>query len=189
MQVNLRDSNLHWRPIHYLCSPCLYQPHVIGKIESFSSDAAYILKRLDMSWIMEDYEHKKHVMQEMLMLIRYNWRVMHGHVKGCIGEYELAMRMWKTFQINGYIPENTSFPFLNENRVTEKQFSDAVLDTFRNSSMKYTSESRLQRQRFFVDAFKDISLDGLKKVRQKYSLDFELFDYEPEPDYLFKDRR
>ena len=34
--------NDHYGPYHLLCSPCLFLPHVIGKMETFDQDAKYV---------------------------------------------------------------------------------------------------------------------------------------------------
>ncbi|KAL8599476.1 hypothetical protein ACOMHN_065275 [Nucella lapillus] len=44
LQYVVVSDNAHWRPVHGVCNPCLYQPHYLGKMETFGRDTSYIIK-------------------------------------------------------------------------------------------------------------------------------------------------
>nr|KAG5695906.1 hypothetical protein BaRGS_017344 [Batillaria attramentaria] len=108
---NPANLNPHWKPVQLQCSPCLYRPHVIGKMETFSQDVRFVLDKLDMTWMMDNYTHDAHVHGEMDMLIDYNFHMLGADFfKACTNATDLARRLWKTFQYNGYLPIESPFP-------------------------------------------------------------------------------
>ncbi|KAK7507870.1 hypothetical protein BaRGS_00000835, partial [Batillaria attramentaria] len=180
--------NEHWKPIQYLCSPCMYRPHVIGKMETFSQDVRYVLKRLNMSWIMDNYDHEAHVHGEMDMLIDYNYQVLNSKFySNCSNTTDLAKRLWRTFQINGYLPSEMAFPQPNAAKMNASQFKALAHEAYRNRPTKSPKEWKHQREQAMVDAYKGISRTTLEKLKKLYKYDFEIFDYDPAPSRLFGD--
>ena len=179
--------NHHWKPIYLQCSPCVFHPHVIGKLDTFASDAKYILEKLNFSWILQNYSHEHHVYQEMEMLINYNWHVLQQkHYHTCSGGLDLAKRLWKAFQINGYLPmESDLMEHISDTDINASMFRTLAFNAYKNRSWKQPSEWKAQRERTMIDAFRDVPCETLSKLRVLYSADFELFGYDPVPDYLF----
>ncbi|CAL1543508.1 unnamed protein product, partial [Lymnaea stagnalis] len=44
--------NQHWAPYKHLCDPCLFRPHVIGKLETFTRDSRAILDAVNLTWVL-----------------------------------------------------------------------------------------------------------------------------------------
>lgn len=192
--VSTRQSgavlNEHWKPIQYQCSPCLYHPHVIGKIETFSQDSRYVLQLMNSSWILDSYDHEHHIYQEMSMLITYNFHVLKSsHYTNCTNATDLSRRLWKTFQINGYLPMETDFPDPGPAGINASRFQTLAFEAYRTRPSKSPAEWREQRVKAMQDAFKDISTETLQKIKNIYKIDFELFGYDPEPAFIFAGRK
>jgi hypothetical protein len=186
-----KSLNTHWKPIHNLCSPCLLQPHVIGKMETFSRDSKYILERMNMTWILDAYDHETHVHQEMDMLIVYNWNLFlkksyARHYANCTNSTDLARRLWTAFQINGYLPIATPFPVESYPfDINMTEFQKLAHESYNKRPTKSVSEWKRQREKAMLDAFREIPTDTLYKLRQLYDADFEMFGYDPEPSHIF----
>ncbi|XP_025107342.1 carbohydrate sulfotransferase 11-like isoform X4 [Pomacea canaliculata] len=181
--------NEHWKPIQHLCSPCIYRPHVVGKMETFAQDSGFLLEHMNLSWVLASYEHEKHVYDEMDMLIDYNFQLLnHNFYKNCTNATDIADRLWRTFQINGYLPEEIAFPQDKAVKLNATAFKGMVHEAFRHRPKKSPAEWRQQREGAMVAAFKQLSTDTLEKLHNLYASDFELFGYDPRPDSLFKDR-
>lgn len=180
--------NEHWKPIQYMCSPCIYRPHVIGKMETFSKDVRYVLDKLNMTWMLDNYDHEAHAYGEMDMLIDYNYQVLSSKFyTNCSNTTDLAQRLWHTFQINGYLPSEMPFPELRAANVNASHFKHLAHEAYRNRPTKSPIEWRNQREQAMVDAYKEITKDTLEKLQAIYQYDFEIFDYDPAPDSLFGD--
>ncbi|KAL3866584.1 hypothetical protein ACJMK2_043871 [Sinanodonta woodiana] len=179
--------NEHYVPVHRLCSPCHMKFDYIGKQESFSADASFILDDLGLGYLNTSLAD--HVTEELKTLITYNFKLKTHLLSGCFHELDVARRLWLAFQINGYIPSEVNFPkaeimkvrHLNE---TEAVFAKLVLNQY-TSSKKSSTEWKEQRKRYFVSAYQNVPLSLLEDVRDVFQLDFDIFNYESEPEELF----
>ncbi|XP_067685965.1 carbohydrate sulfotransferase 11-like [Haliotis asinina] len=188
VNLSLETQEPHWDPMHQVCDPCTFQPSTVGRVESFVSDSQYILHRANLSWVMEGYNHHAHVQEELTTLINYNIDLLavKPYTWKCISKVELFLRLWKAFQINGYLPEYVKPPPLFKTTTTA-EFTKIVLDQYR--SRPNTPELwRKQRKRFMIDAYKTLSAQALHALKMKYVRDFILFNYNPQPDEIFGNR-
>ena len=195
------ELNEHYRPYHFLCSPCLFRPHVIGKMETFAEDSRNVLRQLNVSWagkkvILEGREEENKTthardLHEMVNLINDNFYEIRSSTffKGCINNTGLARRLWRTFQINGYLPRDVSAPLRPGQEVTRKQFQHLVFAAY--GTRKVTSKQfwRDQKTRAFAEAYREVPDAVLEKVRTVFSMDFKLFDYDPYPELLYSYRK
>ena len=183
--------NEHYRPYHFLCSPCIFRPQVIGKMETFEEDSGNILQRLNLSWVGKEVgTTEERALHEMKMLINDNFNEIRSYFfKGCINSTGLAWRLWKAFQINGYLPRNVSFPLRPGQSVTMTQFRDLVFSTYRHTGVTSKQFWRDQKTRAFVDAYREVPDRVLEKVRKVFDADFRLFDYDPYPELVYSYRK
>ena len=185
------SMNRHWRPMCHICSPCLYQPHIIGKIETFSQDMRYLLHLMNIPWVFDSYNHNQHMLQEMDLLIDYNFdkfNYRHWYYIQCITPNELSRRLWKTFQFNGYLPMEAEFPDPHPTSIDVAQFRTLVHKAFIDRPNRSKAEWQQQRQQAMKNAYHSITMGTVRRIQQLYRQDFILFDYDPEPDSLFGNR-
>ncbi|XP_046376591.2 carbohydrate sulfotransferase 11-like [Haliotis rufescens] len=189
VSLSLETQEPHWDAMHQACDPCSFQPSAVGRVESFASDSSYILHRANLSWMMDGYDHDAHVQEELTTLINYNIELVavKPYIGKCISKVGLFLRLWKAFQINGYLPANVKPPPLFRTTTTA-EFTKIVLDQYR--SRPNTPEVwRKQRKRFMIEAYKTLPSRALHAVRMKYTRDFILFNYNPRPDEIFGNRQ
>ena len=185
--------NEHYRPYHFVCSPCIFRPQVIGKMETFAEDSGNILQRLNLSWVGKEVgTTEERALHEMKMLIDDNFYGLRSDffkLKGCMNSTGLAWRLWKAFQINGYLPRNVSLPLHPGQSVTMTQFRDLVFSTYRHTGVTSKQFWRDQKTRAFVDAYREVPDRVLEKVRKVFDADFRLFDYDPYPELVYSYRK
>lgn len=185
-----RTLNEHWKPIQFLCSPCLYRPHILGKMETFAQDSRYLLEYMNMSWVLDNYDHEKHVYEEVDMLIDYNFQLLNGKFyRNCTNSTDIAQRLWRTFQINGYLPNEMSFPAPASSEINVTHFKDLVHEAFKKRPSKSRAEWRQQREQAMADAFRQLPRPVLEKLADLYRHDFQMFEYDARPALLFGDKR
>lgn len=188
--VDPSKLNEHYRPYHFLCSPCAFRPQLIGKMETFQEDSRNVLQQLNMTWVGRKVKTtESRALHEMSMLINDNfYEIKHSFFRGCINNTELASRLWKAFQINGYLPRNVSLPLRPGQEVTRRQFQNIVFSTYKHSEGTSKEFWRDQKTRAFVEAYREVPDAVLERVTKVYYMDFRLFDYDPYPELLYSYR-
>ncbi|XP_045204869.2 carbohydrate sulfotransferase 9-like isoform X3 [Mercenaria mercenaria] len=173
--------NEHWDKMHRLCSPCHVQYDVIGKQESFSSDADYILTKFNIDYLKENTTKLDMVHEEVTTLTKYNFNLESAITEGCFEKLDVAKRLWLAFQYNGYIDRNADFPekylmktgFLIE---PAEIFMDLVFQTIKNQTDQGI-DIKGQKRTMMLEAYRKIPDDLLKAIVNVYEYDFELFGY------------
>lgn len=183
--------NSHWQPIHLQCSPCLYRPHFIGKLETFARDVRVLLSRLNASWIMDEEYQSQHVHSEVRQLITYNYDIVNrDSYKNCTNStIDLPRRLWAAFQYSGYISTQSKYPFEPGQPISKKSLKMAAKAAVEDGKGKTKADWRQQREAAMLDAYEAVSTETLVKLRDTYWMDFVLYDYDPEPPTLFRGRK
>lgn len=119
---------------------------------------------------------------EVVTLIE-NYFPMGRRYPGCIDSNEIARRLWKAFQLTGYINMKSEFKFSGNSELSELQFREMVLDEIASDKRSLT-EFKEQRNRAMTDAYKPFESTLIEAIRNYYILDFELFGYESHPQFL-----
>ncbi|XP_025092476.1 carbohydrate sulfotransferase 11-like [Pomacea canaliculata] len=184
LEYSLEAKEPHWDPIFKRCDPCIYRPTVIGKIETFERDSLFLLRRMGLEWVLKHVDQQAQVEQELSTLIVYNFDLLHSrtYYQGCLDDDGLARRLWATFQMNGYIPNDANYfpPCANGTIANDVFFVDSflkqVLDTVRKAYNR-KDELKEQKRRALHDAFDAVSNTLLEKLLAKYQLDMLLFGF------------
>ncbi|XP_025092475.1 uncharacterized protein LOC112563012 [Pomacea canaliculata] len=184
LEYSLEEKEPHWDPIFKRCDPCIYRPTVIGNIETFERDSLFLLRRMGLEWVLKHVDQQAQVEQELSTLIVYNFDLLHSrtYYQGCLDDDGMARRLWATFQMNGYIPNDANYfpPFANGTVANDAFFVDSflkqVLDTVRKAYNR-KDELKEQKRRALHDAFDAVSNTLLEKLLAKYELDLLLFGF------------
>lgn len=179
-----KTLNRHWAPMFALCKPCAVNVLAVVKQESFSEDVEYTLKEVgvagDQYDAIYDALHDHRIEATIPGIVRTV--MQRGKGKHC--KLDIAKRLWISFQIQGYIRNDTDFPFdiINtEEKASNMTFiADVILETIRKNPLT-SEESKAQRQRALVDAYARIDKPLIENIKIVYKQDFILFDYSFEP--------
>ena len=130
----------------------------------------------------------------MKLLVDYHFRLWANRrrLHACLDRVGLARRLWRGFQLNGYLPATSLFP----ERLLARQLNDVTMfaarDRFVKHALAVSSASSLSRsewwalrRRTMAEAYRKVPRELLQLVQKRFSLDFELFQYDPAPSDLF----
>lgn len=181
----------HYGPCSQLMSDslCNLSQVVLLKQETFSDDVYYLLKLInvedDITNIVEKYMHTLRAESTISSVVYTVYRIIksQGDLDDCWTLSKVVERMWKAFQIQGYISDNSEFPKTNvsdEQAENEKYVVNMMLDEVRQRPLS-EEQRRVQRRMATVNAYKSIDQFSIRRIQDIYALDFELFGYDTDP--------
>ena len=178
----VESLNEHWSPVSQMCDPCRFQPDIVGTMETFATDSHYILSQVNLSHLMDSTQ--SHVETEMAMLIKYNFHLLNSNfLKSCTNETDLALRLWKTFKINGYLPQNELLPVHIFENMTAANFRDYAVRVYRTTPSS-SIEIKHRRKKALEDAYRAVPTHIMEGLKSVYATDFLMFNYNPNPSWL-----
>ena len=191
-QVRYRYEHYDPTTNHYVLPVvCQTQKLIIVKQETFTSDIEYAFsvmhvedgKRETIHNLLHYHKAKSNVASIVkTSYAKYRKLMKTRSYTLCVWWRTLAERLWKSFQIQGYINERSQFPSDKLMHVDELSNETSFLKTaFQELERRPLSreQSFYQRQRALAHAYADISPTLLKKFVEKYKTDFDFFQYEP----------
>ncbi|KAL4224133.1 hypothetical protein ACF0H5_017586 [Mactra antiquata] len=173
----------HWAPISHLCHPCRFNIFKIVKQETFSTDVEHTLNEIGLE--LDKYDWLKSSLRENRVqnsapgiISVVDLKLKQRSIRNCITAEEATFRLWKAFQIQGFISDSIDIPqHLTVNKLFKNDaVTKAVLDAV-NTKPLTSTESRKQRQAYLTDAYRSISDETLTEIQKIYYLDFVLFGY------------
>lgn len=188
--------DMHFHESYIRCNPCELTFHQIAKIETFSDDFNLLLDENNLTdSIKTSASNNDHSLEEIRTLTAYNFDVAHFWLKSgvkdtCKNVLLIAERIWKTFQMNGYIGDDYTFPQTEIKYMSERgnirDYLTEKLTAVRNSASDEDKKAwKEQRNLYLRQAYKNVPLSLRHRIRKVFELDFELFGYDPEPEYVF----
>ena len=178
-----KTLNMHWAPIISLCDPCNVSPFALVKQESFTTDVEYVLKEIgiaaDELEVIRDALHDHRVEATVPGIVH---TIMSMKLI-CKKQMDVANDIWLSLQIQGYIKDDIPFPyeFINSKENANQDYlTDLILNTIKENPLT-TEESKVQRHRYLVNAYKSINGKTLEDIQNIYKQDFIIFDYSFEP--------
>lgn len=179
--------NRHFYPMHDFCAPCSVHYDIIGKLETMKDDMKYIFDLLsaryntnfNISLLFESTDSAR-----ILFSVHevFGWKEKISH---CMPFYQAMIRLWKSFQVRGFLSKNVTMPFeaSTADSVTTEEFADAV---FRGHAQSGSKEFRRQnKEEAFRDAFGMIPMEDLEKISKIFMPDCQLFEYNCKPSRIF----
>lgn len=167
------------------CHPCELQLDFIGKMEKFSLDSNFLLKKLNLSRTIDTLnKHGKSladtdaVMDTVLSPFR--WK---NEITSCVPWIEALKRMWRKLQIRGLIGKQ-QLPLTNEqaNNINQQEFLDLIMKTQKETPY---SERKKQQKEALIEIYSQVDMKYLKELRISYKNDFDFFEYDSTPSYIF----
>ena len=189
---DLKYMDVHWAPISALCNPCLVNPYSIVKQESFTEDTEYSLKVLNIDskhydFIIDALYNKgsdigTEELVQTLELSEADQKSKHNKV--CLTSVQIAFRIWKSFQIQGYIDDKATFPWHSVDTKADTLFSmnlTHLVATVRNKYPMTPERKKNQRRKYLIEAYKTIDRHIIIELQKIYRDDFVLYNYDREP--------
>ena len=174
----------HWCPVSYMCDPCNFRPDVIGAMETFAKDSHFVLSQVNLGYLLDNYDKRQHIEDEMAMLTDYNFALMNrSYCKHCTTPDDIAVRLWKTFKINGYLSLDSELPPEKLKGINAKSFMAIARETYRKRPNSW-EEVKVQRRNALIDAYKSVPPSTMNQLKSMYETDFLMFNYESSPSWL-----
>ena len=183
-----RPLNRHWAPIYSICLPCILRIFALVKLESFSSDVEFTLKRLGVDG------DKYKTITDKLRRDRFDITIIPRYVNefiskrwtadGCRNKTKLSKGIWATLQMQGLIKDTVGFPNYVIDTDVEAGNGTFLIKTILKTVKEHplTSEqSKLQRRRALIKAYAGISKSTINEIKRIFKPDFILFEYSDEP--------
>ncbi|XP_071097941.1 uncharacterized protein [Haliotis cracherodii] len=174
----------HFIPVSEWCDVCSLQYDVIAKMETFKADSLYLMNKAD---ILGKHVEVKDFGIEYTAdsFVDYVTRTFlhRGAFGKCLTFHAAIRRLWRQMQIAGSISKEERYPLTpaESDSITEVQLINIMLGAYKRTS----SESRSNKKEAFLQAYQQVPLGDLERIREKYSKDFLLFDYDDRPKELF----
>ncbi|XP_046546270.1 carbohydrate sulfotransferase 9-like isoform X2 [Haliotis rubra] len=182
------NYNEHLIPTTGKCDVCSVDYDVIGKMETFTNDAMYILNRtglLGKQIVFYDMR-TEHEVDYIIDAVVRGFRLK--HVKrsawiNCVSSHAGYQRIWRQLQIAGLIDKTRQYPLtsLGSETISVTEYINMALEAYRLSSPL----SILNKKEAYLQAYSQLSLRDLEAIREKYLDDFYTFGYPDRPPELF----
>ncbi|XP_053380045.1 carbohydrate sulfotransferase 11-like [Mercenaria mercenaria] len=184
-----RRLDRHWAPVYSLCRPCDVNAYIYVKQESFSKDTELALQVFGVEISKLDtiksalYDHKIETTVPGVIETVYN-KTQHSKLRSCVDGRNIAMRLWTSFKIQGYLKETLQFPsqmFKNEKRYNNVTYvPQVILDSINRHKMT-SLEMKNQRHKAVAEPYSEIKEKTIDGIREVYKVDFEMFGYSTDP--------
>lgn len=180
VEFSLPLYNENWAPMTELCNPCLFDPTVIGHVDTLREDSLYTLKQVKLDWIFTEHEKLSREENQMMDTVIYNYEIhsinWYSFYHRCLSQKELAGKLWEVFQKVGYLgtgailPDN--LPDYNETTVVKElkmQFKKFPLSP---------AAGRQQRLTSLKKDYEALPKPLMAKILERYAMDFQLFGFD-----------
>ena len=107
------SADRHFLPISDMCNPCKVNYSFIGHLETFARDSRQIMEEFDMLSSIKDSMFNNVVKNEITTLSEYYLELAQFRSQtepGCYSNVVVCRRLWRVFQMNGYLGNELEFP-------------------------------------------------------------------------------
>ena len=174
----------HDSEFHSYCHGCEIQYDFIGKMENFMSDSVFLYKKLGLNKTLDAIQKFSGLLDHDALYDTVSSAfAFKNDVVQCISWDEALRRVWRKLQIRGVIGKHP-FPLTADesDKIEQEEFIWLVKETRLKT---HSEERRKQRKEALIEIYRSVPPELLSQLRTVYTADFELFDYESSPEYLF----
>ena len=187
----IEQVDSHFLPASYSCDVCHIHYDYIGKMETFNEDFRFIMSSLNESKVVKamgdiDSNNEKNIITDVIYRTFRSTRKTYN----CVFRDAIFRRIWKHFQIRGILSDNQVYPLDRSDKscnIKRQQYLGMALDALLRS--KNREKRRLQRDKYFLQAFKSVPLHILHSYRESVRRDCDLFGYDCSPADIFEGRK
>ncbi|KAL4221445.1 hypothetical protein ACF0H5_019702 [Mactra antiquata] len=180
--------NVHFRPMHLLCDPCRFQYDFVGYLETFSQDANFLLTKWHKEFNDFTLDIGQFEKEAAIDTAKKKVKTVFSAKKICsdikVPFKYLLMKTWRDLQIRGYLSKNVNFPYQGDvDNVTPNEFLDAIVKGLEQD--QNWAAIKLQRNEALIQAYRQVPLEDMERLKQFFHRDCLLFGYDDRPETLF----
>ena len=192
------DLSSHYEPIMSLSygkQVCNLKDIQIVKQETFSEDIDHALKSVNVSGnvydVIYDEMNSKHTESTIKSIVKTVYKKYFSHIQDstCLTWKDMAIKLWKSFQIQGYIHKNSKFP---ETKFDIESDYDHLIELIIKESEKrpLRHEDKVrQRETALLNAYASVDEKYLREIRERYAMDFDMFQYNTDNTDVFMEAK
>ncbi|XP_052819424.1 carbohydrate sulfotransferase 9-like [Mya arenaria] len=172
--------NSHFTPSFYHCFPCIYDMDYIGKYETFKEDTVYLTKKLNMSVVLDKFDHDAttDAITDAVDFV-YNERV---DIVKCNVSFRCALfKVWQRLKARGIIGLDCEFPYKTDSEANKAPYGDFYHRIVKANADSDKGELKLNRKKAYVQAIRSLSDDLISKLAESFEVDFTMFGYDTDP--------
>ena len=181
----------HFKSPSQLCDVCNVPYDIIGKMETFNDDVKFFLASLNKTRVFDSMGDVSSSTETSIVseIVQRSFENLSEDMKDCNFCHALLKRIWDAFKIRGFISDFVNYPISGPD-----QCCATSMERFKSLALKAVEQSEdreirsLQRNKYFLMAFRSVPLKYLKQFRDSVARDCELFDYDCSPPEIFAGR-
>lgn len=184
-EETLEHMNAHFYPMARQCWPCEINYNIIAKFETFEQDARHILGMINTKHNM-NLKYENYINEEKWSWTDLTVKTMFRNQKSiekCMSFHEAMRRVWRNFQVRGFIGKNISLPFGPDDPVDTRSYMNA----FGEAKSKSGSDEHRKHNKVeaLLEAYSMVPMEDLEKLAQAFKTDCDLFGYDCRPPNIF----
>lgn len=186
---NKKRIDPHLKPIHEQCGFCEIEYTYIGKMETFLDDMVFMTDAMGILDINTTRE------ATLTRGINGNREMIYSNAHSLFHERRDLMEKcgvslieglrvtWKRWQIRGMISIGIPFPLKADDiKVTFERFNELAQKAHNASDPNILHEGK---NRALREAYGSLTYDAKVRLMKMFEPEFEMFDYDPMPDFVF----
>lgn len=186
-----KKLDVHLRPIHLLCNPCLFDFTYVGTLETLDTDWQNMFqywKRFDLVNVPNNATAKDVYASSDLPEILHFFSTKEQLSDSDISLYNLFLRTWTYYKISGKIAKHTDMPYTRGNIKSVKydKFHQEVSNAIEKSK-ELGIAVKAQKEEALLQAYSSIPRELLERLRKVVLQDCLMFGYDDRPEWLFNE--
>ena len=180
----------HFAPMNTICDPCRFNFDYFGKLETFASDAEFIIEKLkeknkNISVNFADFD-KETALDRVNGVIDYLFEKL-KETKGLkYPTYNFYLRVWRDLQIAGHLSKELDMPILkSEQNLTLSKHEFLNLIKYALSRPMNQTLVKKQRNEALLQAYRSVPKEDLERLSKFVKKDCILFGYDERPRHIF----
>ena len=166
--------------MHDQCGFCTINYTYIGKLETYNEDLKYIFNATKLNISVDK---SKQIPIESDYVIRDT-----SVIQKCTTNFKMMTNVWFAYQIRGFLPKELPLPV---SKITSSNTSIVEFRWLVESAYiahQGTFDSHAQRTEMVSELYQTIPMQDRLALKKRLQRDFELFEYDPMPSYIFKEQ-
>ena len=180
----------HFAPMNTIYDPCRYTFDYVGKLETFASDAEFIIEKLkeknsNIQVNFADFDKETSIDRAngLTGLLFAKLRETKG-IK--YPSYNFYLRAWRDLQIAGHLSKDIDMPISKGEEIlklSREEFMKLIIDAL-NKPMNKTLV-KMQRGEALLQAYRSVPKEDLERLSKFVKKDCILFGYDERPREIF----
>ena len=180
----------HFAPMNTIYDPCRYTFDYVGKMETFASDAEFIIEKLKeknsniyVNFAEFDKETSIDRANGLTGLLFAKLRATKG-IK--YPSYNFYLRAWRDLQIAGHLSKDIDMPISKGEQIlnlSKEEFIKLITDALSRPMNK--TLVKMQRGEALLQAYRSVPKEDLERLSKFVKKDCILFGYDERPRELF----